>query len=230
LPWKSGTKLRPCIWSGTGIPARSSTVGALSTFTYPAPAYRSCLHHAGTADHPRYSQRLLVHKTLIEPAMIAEKETVIPGEDHNGVLGEAALVQIVEQASHVVVLRLQGPQKTLHELLIIPLFALPFGQFGGRMKIRHFRNPHPGFARRRGAQRIVVVERSRFRNPYIIVDMFVLMRWFERTMIAEELHHHEEWLRELFDPLDDKIHFVVCDVSGIALLHNLALPSSAFRR
>ena len=51
----------------------------------------------------RHTQRFLVHQALVEPAVIAEIEALIAGVDHDRVRCEAARVEIIEHAAHVIV-------------------------------------------------------------------------------------------------------------------------------
>ena len=108
----------------------------------------------------------------------------------------------------------------LHEFLIIPLFALAFRQVLRWMKVRHVRNSHLRFFGGSRAHGIVVVECAGLGDARVVVQMLVLVRRIEWTMVVEELQHHEEGLLELLHPLHRKIRHVIGDVSGIAFFMN----------
>ena len=67
--------------------------------------------------------RLLVHEALVEPAVLAHVEALVGGIDHEGIVQQAFLLQVVEHTTHIIVER-------LHHLGIVAHVALvfPFGQ------------------------------------------------------------------------------------------------------
>ena len=202
------------------MPAELQHRGRIVDVHHPVLARRAGLHFAGITDHPRHAQRLLIHKPLVEPAVIAQEEAMVSGKDDDCVVRETIVVEKLEEPADVVILRLQRSQKVPHELLIVPLFALARRQVCRRMKIRHLRNPHAGLPRGCRAIRVVVVERAGLREAHVVVDMFVLVRWIEGPVRAEVLQHHEPRLLEFLDALHRKVGDVVGDVAGIVFLVN----------
>jgi len=55
------------------------------------------------ASHERHAQRLLVHEALIEIAVIAQKEALVGGIDHDRILAQSFRVQVIQHAADVVV-------------------------------------------------------------------------------------------------------------------------------
>ncbi len=55
------------------------------------------------AHHERGTERLLVHETLIEPAVFTEPESLIGCVNHNGIVSQSVLVNIIEYFAYTVI-------------------------------------------------------------------------------------------------------------------------------
>ena len=55
------------------------------------------------ADDERGMERLLVHESLVEPAVFAHIESLVGCIDDDGVVGEVVLVEIFQQSAHALI-------------------------------------------------------------------------------------------------------------------------------
>ena len=69
-------------------------------------------------DQQRLVQGLFIHPLLVVEAVLTEGEALVGGVDDDGVVGEAALVQVVEDAADVVIHVFDKPVVTLDVNLI----------------------------------------------------------------------------------------------------------------
>ena len=93
-------------------------------------AHGAGLGHAGPADKQRRTHGFLEDPALVEPTVFTEVEALVGGIDHDGVLGEALVLEILQHAADVIIDRLHGGQVVVHVALIAPadeILALRIG-------------------------------------------------------------------------------------------------------
>ena len=73
---------------------------------------------SGKRTKQRLVQGLFIHPLLVVEAVLTEGEALVRGVDDDGVVGEAALVQVVEYAADVVIHVFDKPVVTLDVNLI----------------------------------------------------------------------------------------------------------------
>ena len=77
-----------------------------------------CLDDLRKANQERLVQGFFIHPLLVVEAVLTEGEALVRGVDDDGVVGEAALVQVVEDAADVVIHVFDKPVVTLDVNLI----------------------------------------------------------------------------------------------------------------
>ncbi len=181
--------------------------------------------HAAGFDLSRVSQQqwhsntLLVHESLVEPAVIAEKEAVVRGVDDDGVLGEIVPVEPIKQTPDVVIHRGDHAQVVFDEPLIFPLLDLLFAEAGWRVALGvcfgQILHRHGLFAGGPAASAIVVVE-GRGQRQILLVHLRVLFVRDPRSMWGFLVKHQAErpGLVSFLHPVDGHIGD---DVGGVAV-------------
>ena len=95
-------------------------VNVLHHLLYVAAGFKSL----GQTHYEGRRERLFVHKTLVEPSVLAHVEALVAGVDHEGVVEQAGLLEVVEGAPHVVVERLEHLGVVPHVALVLELGQL----------------------------------------------------------------------------------------------------------
>ena len=72
------------------------------------------------ADDERRAHRFFIHETLVEPSVLAHIESLVGGIDDDGIVHQVVFLQIVEQAAHFIVHRLDAAQVIAQICLIFP--------------------------------------------------------------------------------------------------------------
>ena len=92
----------PWISDGISTPAKSRKVGAKSTFIQIALLVLPALM-AWDNDDERHALTFFIHKSLVEPAMFAEEETLVGGVDNDCIVQFTNLFKIIQQTADVFV-------------------------------------------------------------------------------------------------------------------------------
>ena len=95
--------LSPCIRLGTGRPASSRKVGAISRFVTIWSTRRPGTHHSRITNQHGRPYGWLVHESLIVLAPFSEEEPVVGGEHDGGIVELAHIGKRLEQLAHVLV-------------------------------------------------------------------------------------------------------------------------------
>ncbi len=82
------------------------------------------LYLFGIGHHQGRTQRFLVHKALVEPAVLPHIKTLVRGVDHNRVVIQSIFFQVVKDLSHALVYRGNASQIVLHVPLVPPAHHL----------------------------------------------------------------------------------------------------------
>ena len=72
------------------------------------------------ADDERRAHRFFIHETLVEPSVLAHIESLVGGIDDDGIVHQVVFLQIVNQATHFIVHRLDAAQVIAHISLVFP--------------------------------------------------------------------------------------------------------------
>ena len=99
-------------------------------------AHGAGLGDAGPADEQRRAHGFLEDPALVEPTVFTEVEALVGGIDHDGVLGEAFVLEELQHAADVVIHRLHGGEVVVHVALVAPadeVLALRVGLTVGRI-------------------------------------------------------------------------------------------------
>ena len=106
--------------AGTDRPAASRNVSAKSMFETSLAARAPGLDNPRPAHQKRCSQRFLEDPALVEPAMLAQVESLVSRVDDDGVAGQALIVEEFEQLPDTLVHRPDTSQVIVHVSLIFP--------------------------------------------------------------------------------------------------------------
>ena len=151
----------------------------------------------GIADDEGHAQRFFVHEALIVPAVIAKKEALVRGIDDDGVVGEALFVEIVQDATDIIVDAGNAAQIVLYIALIFPVLLFfrrqTFGHrlleiaLGEVLGDRHSGGPGGG-----GAIAVIVVEGLRSGNVDILIHVRVFVVGVPGAVRRFVVIHQEE--------------------------------------
>ena len=188
-------------------------------------------HHVGVAaaglngsriaHKQRHAQRLLVHEALVVPAVVAEEEALVGGVDHDGVFGQALLIEPAQQAADVVVDTGDDAQVVLDVALVGPAAQLGLGQVVGNFSldvaVAHVHaDAHLGCGRGGGALAVVVLQRVGLRHHFVQEQMrvfFVRLPGAVRRLVVA--HQHEGPLAvEAIQPVQAHVGDDVRHVAG----------------
>ena len=90
-------------------------------------------YESRVADQQGHLEALLVHEAFVEPAVLAQKESLVTRVDYDGILVETGRREVGEQASDVVIDTLDRAQVPLHVALVLEV-----GEFGGCLEGEDF--------------------------------------------------------------------------------------------
>ena len=182
---------------------------------------------AGPADDERSREGRLIHHPLVEPAMLAQEETLVRGVDDDRVLAQSLRFEVGEQPADVLVHRGDARQVTPHEVLIRPLAQVVRGQV---LRDRHLQiaflevlaDAHLDIADLLGATLVVVEQRRRFGDLHVLVQVLETRRRVPRPVRRLEMAHQVERLVlvTLLEKVDRQIGD---DILGVAVLELLEL-------
>ena len=88
----------------------------------------SCGNVAWIAHDEWRAQALLIHESLVEPAMFAQVEALVGGIDDDGVLSQAVFVEVAQQATYVLVDAMDDGEVVAQVCLVFPLHQRPAGE------------------------------------------------------------------------------------------------------
>ncbi len=136
--------------------------------------------HAGAGEDQRHPHRVLVEVLLAHQAVLADRQAVVAGHDDDGVVGEAALLQHVEQAAG---LRVQVGDHRVVLGDVAPHLRL-VARVGGQQLVAD--------VQRAVVERVARQEVGRQRQPLRVVASQVLGRHRARVVRGHERHVHQE--------------------------------------
>ena len=180
-------------------------------------------------DQQRHVQRLLVHPALVEPAVLAQIEALVGGVDHDRVVGQARLLEVIQHPAHAVIDRRDAGQVVVHVPLILPadqvlaleiglLEGLDLGPVGGVplglllrrqtgrrreldvLIVHGLGDGHVLLMGRPAPAGIVVEQRRRLRDLLVVVERQVLRRRLPLAVRGLVVHHQKERLVPLSLP------------------------------
>ena len=109
---------------GAGTPGEIQNRGRKIYVLHHVLVHAAARLQARIAHDQRHAQRRLVHKALVVPAVLAHEVAVVGGVDDERIVGQPALVQIVEHAAQVFIHAGRRAIVVLHESLVDPPLAL----------------------------------------------------------------------------------------------------------
>ena len=119
--------------------------------------------------------------------MVAKKEALIRGIDHQGVVGQTVVVEPVKHPPDVVVDRRDDSEVVLDVPLVSPADLVSFGQAWGHQRLEvddriEVHHPHLHRFDHVGATLVIIHERARFRNVDVVVQREVFTARFPRAV------------------------------------------------
>ncbi len=82
--------------------------------------FRTRLDHGWIADHQGGTVAFFVHEALVVPAVLTQVKALVAGVNDDGILGEPARFQVVQNAAYVAVHPIHAGQVVLHIALVAP--------------------------------------------------------------------------------------------------------------